>query len=95
LNQLFNQKKASLRFIQRMGFSGFKLKDIACRISTASISNLPDTVNKLSKSAAACLGNSPKVLQIRVDISLRSPARGEKIGCAANHNKHYTPDGKG
>jgi hypothetical protein len=41
------------------------------------------------------LGNSPKVLQIRVDISLRSPARGEKIGCAANHNKHYTPDGKG
>jgi len=95
LNQLFNQKKSSSKFIQQMGFSGFKLKDIAYRILTASIINLPDTVNKLSKSAAAGLGNSPKVLQIRVDISLRSPARGGSIGCAVNHNKHYTPDGKG
>jgi hypothetical protein len=58
-----------------MGLSGFKLKNIAEQILTASITNLPDTVNKLSKSAAAGLGNSPKVLQIRVDISLRSPVR--------------------
>jgi len=78
-----------------MGFSGFKLKNIAYRILTASITNLPDTVNKLSKSAAAGLGNSPKVLQIRVDISLRSPAKGGSICCAINYNKHYTTDGKG
>jgi len=44
---------------------------------TASISNIPTTVNKLSKSAAAGLENSPKVLQIQDDISLGSPAKGK------------------
>jgi len=44
---------------------------------TAAITNIPTTVNKLSKSAAAGLDNSPKVLQIQDDISLRSPAKGK------------------
>jgi len=43
-----------------------------------SITNIPATVNKLSKSAGAGLDNSPKVLQIQDDISLGSPAK-EKI----------------
>lgn len=40
------------------------------------------TVQKLSVTTAAGLDNSPKVLQIHVDISLRTPAK--KRNCRLN-----------